>query len=941
MATNSIGQISLDLTLNKKKFDKDVNRTLKNTESAFNQSFTKIGTVIATAFSTAVITKFGKSAVNAASEAQAAWTGLNSIVKGTGNSFSVAHDFLTKFTQDGLVGIEDAATAYKNLLSRGYDTTQIENVMTRLKDSAAFGRQSSYTLSQAVVSATEGLKNENSILVDNAGVTKNVAKMWDEYAASIGKTANNLTQQEKIQAEVNGIMKETTFQAGDAATYTNTFAGKVSVLKGAFSSMQIAIGKVVAPIVGLFIPAITSAINAITSFFNKLQGILSIFGLEFPDVVQKTSTGISNIGDSASSAAGNIASTGDAATKAAKKINKAFAGVDEINVLNTKNDSSSGSSGLGDSSGIGGNSSSAVNTGNDAISSAIQSTSDKIMKFIKPLQDISFDNLVSAFSRLKDAIAPIGKTLFAGLEWAYFNILVPLAKWTIEDLLPAFLDLLSGALKVLNPILISFGNIFEPIWNNLLKPLLSWTGGIIVDVIEGVAKALSKVGDWMSDNQGVVDTIVASLATFFGLWKLTELAAFIQMSGGIVTAFNLMTGSIISNTAAKLIDKAETIYLTALYAKDFVASIAAGTAALVKNAAQWVATTTAKVAGTAATVAGTVATTAATAATWLFNTALAVLTSPITLVVAAIAALVAGIVLLIKNWDKVKETASNCWAKIQEVWSNAKDWINTNVVQPIANVFSTLVTKGSEIGTNLINGIRDGLTKAKDKVVEKWNEVKGWFSNITKEAKVQIKQKWSDIKEKWTDLTKNAKDKIADMKAKVASKWGDLKEKWNNITKNIKDKKASMKAEIGTTWSSLKSKWQSLMSNFKDKEVTIKTKIGEVVGNIKSTINDKVIKPINSKLPSIFPKIPYLAQGGWFDKNNPTLAVVGDNKHEPEITAPESKIYEQTKKAVEDAGGTNKQQIEIVLNVKYEDGKSIIKKINNTQIQDGKITLLV
>ena len=33
---------------------------------------------------------------------------------------------------------------------------------------------------------TEGLKNENSILVDNAGVTKNVAKMWEDYAKAIG-----------------------------------------------------------------------------------------------------------------------------------------------------------------------------------------------------------------------------------------------------------------------------------------------------------------------------------------------------------------------------------------------------------------------------------------------------------------------------------------------------------------------------------------------------------------------------------------------------------------------------------------------------------------------------------------------------------------------------------------------------------------------------------
>ena len=185
MASSSVGSVAVDLVLNNKSFNNQVKSNIKSTESAFTSSFKKIGAVVATAFAVERVVAFGKSAVQAASDAQAAWTGLNSIVQGTGNSFEVAQGFLTKFTKDGLVTINDAATAYKNLLARGYDTTQIENVMTALKDSAAFGRQSSYTLSQAIVSATEGLKNENSILVDNAGVTKNVAKMWDEYAASI------------------------------------------------------------------------------------------------------------------------------------------------------------------------------------------------------------------------------------------------------------------------------------------------------------------------------------------------------------------------------------------------------------------------------------------------------------------------------------------------------------------------------------------------------------------------------------------------------------------------------------------------------------------------------------------------------------------------------------------------------------------------------------
>lgn len=886
MATNSVGQVSLDLTLNKKGFEKDVKNATKNTESAFNRSFGNIGRVIATTFSTAVVVNYAKTTVNAASQAQAAWTGLNSIVKGTGNSFSVAHDFLTKFTQDGLVGIEDAATAYKNLLARGYDTTQIENVMTRLKDSAAFGRQSSYTLSQAVVSATEGLKNENSILVDNAGVTKNVAKMWDEYAASIGKTANNLTQQEKIQAEVNGIMKETTFQAGDAATYTNTFAGKVSVLKGAFSSMQIAIGKVVAPIVGLFIPAITSAINAVTAFFNKLQGVLSVFGLEFPDVVEKTSSGIANIGDSASTTAGNIASTGDAATAAAKKIKKAFAGVDEINVLNTSSTSSGGSGGTdGSSGGIGGGSTGgAVDTGSDTISSAIKSTSDKIMKYLKPLQDISFDNLVNAFGKLKDALTPLGETIWKGLEWAYFNILVPLAEWTIEDLLPAFFHALSGALEAVNGILIEIAPALKWLWENFLQPIASWTGGVIVSVLNGLGDALKWVGDNADIVVSVMGGIAAGWATFKALGILGSIAQFVGYAGALAGSTGLL-GSI-----GAAIAQLWTYFKSSTLVTGLTTAFGALKGALVAVAA-----------------------------------ALGVSVGAVVAIIAAIAALVTGIILLVKNWDKVKETAVNVWNKIKEVWGKVSSWFNTTVIQPITKYFTDLWNKIKSTFSSVATWFKDMFSKAWTNIKNAWSAAGSWFGSVWS----NIKGKFSSVATWFKDTFKKAWDNVKSVFSGVGSFFGNM---WSTI----KSKFTNIGQKIGDTVSgAFKSAVNSLLKN------------AEKVLNVPIKAINTAIKVLN-KVPGVnigtlkeF-SLPRLAQGGWLKANNPQLAIVGDNKHEPEIVAPESKIYNQTRKAVEDAGGiNNNQHFDFTIKLEYPDGKYLIKEINNTQIKDGKISLLV
>lgn len=171
-----------------------------------------------------------------------ALTGLRSVAEGSGRDFGSLQNSLNELTDDGLIPVSDAATALKNLLARGFNEEQAVDMLNRLKDSAAFGRQASLTMGEAVRSASEGLKNENSILVDNAGVTKNVSVMWKEYAAQIGKGVDSLTTAEKRQAEYNGIMNETRFQVGDAAKYAETYAGAQAELSASTLRLEQAHG---------------------------------------------------------------------------------------------------------------------------------------------------------------------------------------------------------------------------------------------------------------------------------------------------------------------------------------------------------------------------------------------------------------------------------------------------------------------------------------------------------------------------------------------------------------------------------------------------------------------------------------------------------------------------------------------------------------------------
>lgn len=62
-------------------------------------------------------------------------------------------------------------------------------------------------------------------------------------------------------------------------------------------------------------------------------------------------------------------------------------------------------------------------------------------------------------------------------------------------------------------------------------------------------------------------------------------------------------------------------------------------------------------------------------------------------------------------------------------------------------------------------------------------------------------------------------------------------------------------------------------------------------------------------------KIPYLAQGAYVKPNTPQLAMIGDNRHQGEIVAPEDKLYSTAYKAVADVMGKTYASLESKLDM--------------------------
>ena len=214
----------------------------------------------------------------------------------------------------------------------------------------------------------------------------------------------------------------------------------------------------------------------------------------------------------------------------------------------------------------------------------------------------------------------------------------------------------------------------------------------------------------------------------------------------------------------------------------------------------------------------------------------------------------------------------------------------------------------------LTAGVKDKTVNMKAKVATKWNSIapdwKKITSNIqdkTASMKAKILTRWNEISSSWNSITNNIKDKQANMRAKILTRWNEISSSWHSITDKIQDKRADMKARVLTKWSDLKGQWNTLLSNFKDKTCNIALKFSAAAKDLKDWINTNVIDRVNSKFKKVpilkNHLIPHLAQGGYVKANTPQLALIGDNRHQGEVVAPENKMIEMARKAAELSSG--------------------------------------
>lgn len=173
---------------------------------------------------------------------------------------------------------------------------------------------------------------------------------------------------------------------------------------------------------------------------------------------------------------------------------------------------------------------------------------------------LDFTPLLNSLKGLLKSLQPFMDNIGAGLEWLFKNVLLPLAGFTIQDLIPAFIDMLAASLKVFNDVINIVKPLFEWLWNNFLQPLANWVGSTVVDELKKIADVFNVLHIILSNAQGIWDGVITLIGNSINDIKnvivggLSFIGTAISNKWGEITKATSDTWNGIKNTVGGLVD---------------------------------------------------------------------------------------------------------------------------------------------------------------------------------------------------------------------------------------------------------------------------------------------------------------------------------------------------------------------------------------------------
>ena len=268
-------------------------------------------------------------------------------------------------------------------------------------------------------------------------------------------------------------------------------------------------------------------------------------------------------------------------------------------------------------------------------------------------------------------------------------------------------------------------------------------------------------------------------------------------------------------------------------------------------------------------------------------------------------------------------------------------WVTEYIIMPIVNLVKegfgihSPSTVFAEIGQYLIEGLKEGIKNAisnignwlKENVVDK---IKNGISNLKDGAldvainlKGKVDDTFNKAKDAWNGLKAGAKELWVKARSIGEKAIISIKSAWNSIKAGTK----SILVKARTSGQSAIQKLKKAWSGLKSKTIKLGIKISGVIGSVKKVLNSKIIRPLNKKLPKIFPKIPEFAQGGFPNMGQMFIA----RERGPEMVG---------KIGSRNAVVNNNQIVEGVANGVYNAVVSAMATVGNNQGSNVNINLV-
>lgn len=542
MDNTTVGEIGLNLVLNKQGFSKSLNAVQEQANSVSNNmksSLKKLGAAIVAAFSVAAIKQFGQQCIESAAQVNAA----NSQFEQTfGSMESQAKSAIQSVAKESgiletrLQGVGTSIYAFAK--TTGMDSANALNMMQEAlqvtADSAAYYDRSLEDTAESLKSFLKGnFENDAALGLSCTETTRNAAanKLYGKSFVELSESQKQLTLLEMVKDanKLSGAL-------GQASRESDGWENVTGNLKESWNQLLAVIGKPILQVATNIVQKLSSAIAKLTEYakgaINALSKLFNWGGDDTANSISAAASSAENLTDEAESGSNSLESVADSAEKAKNSV----AGFDKLNVL-TKSDSGGSDASASDTASSSGTSvaNAVVKDTNSGVSGAFKNLYEKsgfkgfvdnVQKGINKVDwsaigkncESIFKNSVPIAQNYLTQVQKVGKSAF-GAVGSFVGGVVQVSGKQLQTLTGGVAKWLDKDKNKINGFITTIGDNFSKGYDNLstfFEKSFDVIGQSIDRVRPQMEDAISNMLSGFTDFGGAVGTIFSegfSLAT--------------------------------------------------------------------------------------------------------------------------------------------------------------------------------------------------------------------------------------------------------------------------------------------------------------------------------------------------------------------------------------------------------------------------------------------